>query len=56
MNVIEVAVRAEVVSATFIGASGTVKMTAPLPWIELNESPYALNALTFAQTDEPQGS
>lgn len=37
MKVIEVAVRDITISFTSVGASGTVKITAPFPWAELNE-------------------
>jgi hypothetical protein len=40
LMVIEVGARAETTSLTKVGASGLVRMTAPLPKIEVKESPY----------------
>jgi hypothetical protein len=41
-------------SSRFIGASGTVIMTAPFPSTDSKELPTALVATTLAQTDELQ--
>ena len=40
LMVIEVGARAETTSLTKVGASGLVRMTAPLPKTEVKESPY----------------
>jgi hypothetical protein len=47
VKVIEVDVRADTVSCSEIGASGLVKMIAPLPTLDGLECPYALKATTL---------
>ena len=42
-------------SATFSGASGIVRIIAPFPDVEKDEFPIILLALTYAYTLEPQG-
>lgn len=54
LMVIEVGARAETTSLTKVGASGLVRMTAPLPKTEVKESPYQLQAITTAEMLEPQ--
>ena len=49
------AVLYNVSSYKLCGASGSVRIIAPLPGSEKNESPYELNACTFTQIEDPQG-
>lgn len=39
-----------------VGASGDLMIVAPLPRLEMIESPYTLVAITYAETDDPHGN